>query len=70
VSARDWRDGRCVVIRPDVPGHLDVSSLALGQTPAERAEFRARIDAACESAPEWPGRLAERPELSAGGENR
>ncbi len=62
---RPWWDGRCVVIRPDVPGHLDISSLALIRSERERAEIQARIDAAvAEEAARpdrWPYWLADRP---------
>lgn len=65
MAERPWWDGRCVVRRPDVPGHLDVSSLQLIRSEEERAEIQARIDAAVDAeaarADRWPYWLADRP---------
>jgi len=62
----DWRDGRCVVIRPDVPGHLDVDTLQLVRSDEERAAICAAISAAVDTgaaqADSWPRWLAEVPD--------
>jgi hypothetical protein len=59
VRRRHWSDGRCVIIRPDVPGHLDPGDLILGGTEDERSGLRAAIDALDAEMP-WPEWIAPR----------
>jgi hypothetical protein len=50
----EWWEGRRVVRRPDVPGHLNVDALQLIRSDEERRVIGARLDAACAEPTEWP----------------